>query len=180
MGVRRDLGKLSVVAALFGACLVMLARVVGSRSPWLGLLLTFHFMGLAKVAEPLFQLRMPHALRRVDRSVVTAGVYRWLGVRGFGILLRSSPLRHLNGSVYLGTGRRGLAALNRQAESAEATHFWAAVLFAPYIAYVGSRGLLAEAACFAVVQVVFNLYPILHPRAPLGRDGAGPRGNVDA
>lgn len=164
----RDLTKLVVVAIFFAACLYMLADVIGFSSPWLGLLMMFNLMGLAKVAEPLFVLRMPRALRTVGPWTLDG----WLGVRGFGDLLRSTPLRYLNHSVYRSGGRRSLAELKRQAESAEATHFWAAVLFTPYIAYVWSRGLVVESVVLTIVQIVFNVYPILHlriVRARLGR-----------
>ena len=168
----RNLSKLIVVAALFAVCFVMLADAIGAGSPWLGLLLMFYFMGLAKVAEPLFVFRMPRALRAVDEGLPDDRRYRWLGVRGFGALLRNTPLRHLNASVYRSSGGRSLAALQLQAESAEATHFWAAVLFTPYIVYIGSRGFLAEALLFTAAQIAFNVYPILHlriVRARLGR-----------
>lgn len=168
----RDLTKLIVVAIFLAACLYMLADVIGFSSPWLGFLMMFNFMGLAKVAEPLFVLRMPRMLRTVDPSTLNSRLYRWLGVRGFGDLLRNTPLRYLNNSVYRLGGRHSLAKLQRQAESAEATHFWAAVLFTLYIAYVGSRGFVVECAVFTAVQIVFNVYPILHlriVRARLGR-----------
>jgi hypothetical protein len=160
----RDLGKVAIVALILGVCFAMLVSAIGPRSPWLGLLLMFYFLGLTKVAEPLFRLRMPRSLRAIKHGQAGDGIYRRLGVRAFGSLLRDTPLRHLNDSVYLAHGERSLAALAIQAESAEAAHFWAAVLFAPYIAYVWSRGLIAEAIFFVVVQVVFNVYPILHLR----------------
>lgn len=160
----RDLGKVAVMAAVFGVCFAMLASVIGIRSPWLGLLLMFYFMGLAKVAEPLFMLRLPQSLRAVDSRLIKQRAYRWLGVRGFGALLRKTPLRYLNHSVYLAGGKLSLAELDRKAESTEAIHFWAAVLFTPYIVYIWSRGLIAETVLFLFVQVVFNVYPILHLR----------------
>lgn len=156
--------KLVVIAIFFAACFTMLARVIGFGSPWLGLLLMFYFMGLAKFAEPLFVLRMPGALRAVARDLPDSPWYRRLGVRVFGRLLRDTPLRYLNNTVYRAAGRRSLAALQRQAESAEATHFWAAVLFTPYIVYVGTRGHPVVAAFFVVVRIAFNVYPILHLR----------------
>ena len=170
----RALTKLIVVAIFFAVCFFMLAGVIGHGSPWLGLLLMFYFMGLAKLAEPLFVLRMPRALRAVGPGLLDHRLYRWLGVRSFGDLLRNTPLRHLNDSVYRSAKRQSLAELQRQAESAEATHFWAAVLFTPYIAYVWSRGFFAEALLFVAVQIAFNVYPILHlriVRARLGRVG---------
>jgi len=162
--VWRDLGKLAVLAAFFGVCFAMLAGAIGIRSPWLGLLLMFYFMSLLKAAEPLFMLRMPQALRTVDPGRVKQGLYRWLGVRGFGALIRNTPLRYLNSSVYVAGGKRSLAELSRKLESTEAIHFWAAVLFTPYIAYIGCRGLAAIAELFVLIQVVFNVYPILHLR----------------
>jgi hypothetical protein len=170
--VWRGLGKLVAVAAAFVVCFAMLARVIGPGSPWLGLLLMFYFMGLAKVAEPLFMLRLPRVVRAVDPTRVGEGPYRWLGVRGFGALVRNTPLRYFNRSVYRLGGRRSLAEVSRQAESSEAIHFWAAVLFTPYIAYVASRGFIAETAVFLLVQVLVNVYPILHLRIVRARLGA--------
>lgn len=161
----RSLIKLIAVAAFFAFCYVMLARVIGHASPWLGLLAMFYFMGLAKVAEPLFVLRMPRALHAVDPALSERPWYRRLGVGGFGGLLRNTPLRYLNNTVYRSAGRRSLAMLRRQAESAEATHFWAALPFTAYIAYVAWRGFWVETLVFLAVQIAFNVYPILHLRA---------------
>lgn len=176
----RNLIKLIAVAAFFAFCYAMLARVIGHASPWLGLLAMFYFMGLAKVAEPLFVLRLPRSLRAVDPALSDRPWYRRLGVGGFGDLLRDTPLRYLNNTVYRSTGRRSLAALRRQVESAEATHFWAALLFTAYIVYVAWRGFWIEALVFVAVQIAFNVYPILHLRAVRARlarlgtsDGAG-------
>lgn len=165
----RNLTKLVVIAIFLAACFFMLARVIGYGSPWLGLLLMFYFMALAKFAEPVFVLRLPRFLRAVQPSLPDDRLYRRLGVRGFGALLRNTPLRYLNDSVYCSAGKRSLAELQRQAESAEATHFWAAVLFIPYIVYVGAHGLVVEAILFVAVQIVFNVYPILHLRVVRAR-----------
>jgi len=141
-------------------------------------LMMFYFMGLAKVAEPLFVLRVPSVLRTVGPGPFNNRLYRWLGVHGFGELLRNTPFRLFNGSVYRSGGRRSFEKLQRQVESAEATHFWAAVLFTPYIAYVWSRGFLAEAILFIAVQIAFNVYPILHLRVVRARlSRVGPIGS---
>jgi hypothetical protein len=143
---------------------VLLEGVLGARSPWLGLMLMFWFLGLAKIAEPLFTLRLPTVLRAIRPREVDGPVYRILGVRAFGRLLRETPLRYLNPAVYLSRGRRGMVEVYRLAESAEASHFWAAVLFTPWIGYVGFTGRAREAAALLAVQVAFNVYPILHLR----------------
>jgi hypothetical protein len=165
----RHLAKLIVVVVFLGACLWLLARVIGYDSPWFGLLLMFNLMGVAKVAEPLFVLALPRALRDVGPEVLDDPLYRRLGVRGFGRLLRNTPLRYLNLAVYRAEGQHDFAQVQRLAASAEATHFWAAVLFTPYIAWVAARGLFAAAVVCAVVQVAFNVYPILHLRVVRAR-----------
>lgn len=174
----RTAGKVALVAIFFGVSFVLLARVIGARSPWLGLLAMFYFLGLAKVAGPLVKLRMPKALRNVAPESTTNRVYRRLGVRAFGTLLRRTPLRYLNPTVYLVNERLDFARLKIQAQSAEASHFWAAVLFTPYIAYVWARGRVAEALLFVVIQVAFNVYPILHLRLVRARLGAVERAHA--
>ncbi|HKT26679.1 hypothetical protein [Dyella sp.] len=158
------IGKAVVVGAFFCLCAVMWGRVEGVGSPWLGLFGMFYFMGTAKSAEPQLLFRMPGGLRAVDLNATRAGTQDRWGIRRFGSFLRNTPFRYLNNSVYL-TGRaQNLPELLRKVESAEAIHFWAAVLFTPYIAYIAFRGLFAEALLFVLIQVAFNLYPILHLR----------------
>ncbi|HEY0587512.1 MAG TPA: hypothetical protein VGD52_15350 [Pseudoduganella sp.] len=160
-----------LTAIVFAVCFVMLREVIGGESPWLGLLLMFYFMGLAKVGEPLFVFRMPSFIREV-RSWETKGIiYQRMGVQRFGQLLRASPFRLLNTSVYLAKRPWDLQSLCRHAASFEATHFWAALMFTPYIAFVWVRGQAAVAALFLVIQVLFNIYPILHLRFLRGRLG---------
>jgi hypothetical protein len=142
----------------------MLRRALGTASPWLGLLLMFYFLGFAKVAEPLFVLRLPGALRRIRPWERVGTLYRVLGVPIFGGLLRQTPLRYLNTALYLTKGPRDLPRIYRLAESAEAAHLWAAVLFTPYIGYVWLSGRAREAAILLLVQLFFNVYPILHLR----------------
>lgn len=158
------IGKAIAVAALFGVCAMMWVRVYGIRSPWLGLFSMFYFMGIAKSAEPQILFRMPSALRTVDLSVAQRDWQDRMGIRRFGSFLRKTPLRYLNNSVYFTSREQNVSAMSRKLEAAEAIHFWAAVLFTPYIAYILSRGFFAEAFLFVLIQVVFNLYPILHLR----------------
>lgn len=165
----RSIFLLAGTAAGFAASLVLLQRVLGASSPWLGLLGMFYLLGLSKVAEPLFLLRMPGALRKVRRSETDGALYRRLLVPSYGKLLRRTPLRYLNLAVYLTREQPDLARLSRLAEAAEASHFWAASLFTPYIGYVWWTGQRGVAASFLLVQVVVNVYPILHLRLVRGR-----------
>ena len=100
---------------------------------------------------------------------MTGTLYQRLGVLRFGQWLREPPLRYLNASVYLAGKQWDLQSLYRQAASAEATHFWAALLFTPYIAFVWAQGHRGVATLFLLVQVLFNVYPILHLRLLRGR-----------
>jgi hypothetical protein len=147
----------------------MLREVIGGESPWLGMLLMFYFMGLAKLGEPLFVLRMPGFLRDVRAWEARGVAYRRIGVQRFGQLLRASPHRFLNAETYLGRGRRNLQTLYRHAASSEAAHFWGALLFTPYIALAWAQGRRDVAALFLLVQVLVNVYPILHLRLLRGR-----------
>ncbi|RNF84471.1 hypothetical protein [Montanilutibacter psychrotolerans] len=170
----RKLGSvLAVVAtvAVFAVCFRMLAQVIGITSPWLWLLAMFYFLGIAKVAEPIFMLPMPASLRGIRASERSGDAYRRLGVHRFGRFLRDSPFRRLNASVYTSQAPEAgdLARLSAQAESAEATHFWAAVLFTPYIAYLFVAGNAGTASVFLLVQALFNVYPILHLRVVRAR-----------
>jgi hypothetical protein len=160
---------LLAVLLVFAVSFVLLSRVIGITSPWLVLLLMFYFLGLAKVAEPLFVLRMPAALRPLRHWEREGHVYRRLGVVGFGRLLRRTPLRYLNSAVYLDRQRRHPLQVRHLAESAEASHFWAAVLFMPYVVFAALSGMWGVAAWFLLAQVLVNVYPILHLRHVRGR-----------
>lgn len=99
---------LVATAIAFGASFFMLQGVIGIDSPWLGLLAMFYFLGLAKVGEPLFALRVPKPLQRVRPWERSNGAYQRLAVPGFGRLLRQTPLRYLNPAVYLARSPGGL------------------------------------------------------------------------
>lgn len=152
------------MASSFAGSFVMLQHVIGASSPWLGLLAMFYFLGLVKTARPFCLLRMPRPLRSVRSWEIEKSLYRRMLVHRFGKLLRETPLRYLNTDVYLSRESTDLAVILRMAESAEAAHFWAALLFTPYIGYVWLSGQELVATVFLAIQVLFNIYPILHLR----------------
>jgi hypothetical protein len=160
---------LLAVILISGVSFAMLSGVIGITSPWLALLFMFDFLGIAKVAEPLFRLRMPRALRSLRRWEREGDVYRRLRVLSFGRLLRLAPLRYLNSGVYLDRERGGPLQVRLQAESSEATHFWAAVLFMPFVILAVLNGMWKIVAWFSLAQLVVNVYPILHLRHIRGR-----------
>lgn len=155
---------LAAAALGFAVSFVMLRQAIGANSPWLYLFLMFCFLGMAKIAEPLFTLRMPGRFRSIYSWERSGTVYRALGVKAFGRLLRSKPLRYLNLQVYLSRQRVDAEHVLRLVESAEASHFWAALLLLPCIGLSLATGQYWAATVFVLVQVFFNVYPILHLR----------------
>jgi hypothetical protein len=70
-------------------------------------------------------------------------------------------LRYLNTLVYL--KRNGSPSIvGAQVESAETAHFLAAVILLPYMAYACGDRRWGAVAGLALVQIGFNLYPIMH------------------
>jgi hypothetical protein len=165
----RTILTLAAALSAFIVGALMLAQVLGFTSPWLMLLLMFDLMGIAKLAEPLFVLRMPRALREVRLWERSGDVYRRLAVRPFGRFLRNSPLRYLNAGVYVSAAGDDLRHLYRRVASGEATHFWAAVLFTPYIGFLYLTGRPGVATLFLFIQLAMNVWPILHLRSVRGR-----------
>lgn len=151
-------------ASLLALAWLLLAHAFGIDSPWLALISMCFLLALAKLAEPLWMPSLPRALASVEGVLESEAGYRRLGVHAFGALLRRSPLRLLNTAVYLPRGPGDLARLARLAESAEAAHFWAALLFTPYIGYAFWRGWWRAGLVLLAVQLVLNLYPMLHLR----------------
>lgn len=160
---------LAAVAAAFAFSFVMLRQALGTGSPWLGLMPMFCVLGLAKVAEPLVLLRVPEPIRAVRPHGREDSGYGLPGVAAFGSLLRHPPLRYLNPVVYLKKGRPDLARTCRLVEAAEAAHLYAAVVLLPWIAHVWSQGQAGPALVLVLVEVFFNIYPILHLRSVRGR-----------
>jgi hypothetical protein len=156
------IAKVSCAAIAFIGCEVLLAQAIGFTSPWLILLLMFYAMAIAKLAEPLVMLRLPMALRDIRQWEKSGNIHRWLAIHRFGMILRNSPLRRFNPDVYVES--MDLRCLHRRIASGEAIHFWAAVLFTPYIAFVYLTGQARVASIFLLVQLLVNIYPILHLR----------------
>lgn len=155
---------LIAAAVGFAVSFVMLRQAIGADSPWLCLFLMFCLLGMAKIAEPLFMLRMPGPLRAIRSWERSGTVYRAVGVKAFGRLLRTTPLHYLNPQVYLSRQRADPQDVMRLIESAEASHLWAALLLVPGIAVTLATGQFLTATGLVLVQVFFNIYPILHLR----------------
>jgi hypothetical protein len=155
---------LVATGAGFAVSFVLFRQAVGSDSPWLGLFLMFCVLGMAKMAEPLFALRMPGRLRDLRAWERSRVVQRALGIRAFGRLLRGTPLRYLNASLYLSREPGNVEHVVRLVEAAEASHWWAALVLLPWIGFAAAAGRYVAVMVLLLVQVVWNVYPILHLR----------------
>jgi hypothetical protein len=166
MGTPRDWLRFLSVAAAYLAAFVAARLVVpfSLASPVFVFVAMICFLGLAFVARPLVDIRMPRPLRRIRAWEVEKGLYRRLGVPAFGRLLRRTSLRLLNTDVYLGVGGRDSARLNAQLEAAEASHVWDALLVVPFMVHAGAAGAWMSLAAFTLAQAVLNVYPVMHLR----------------
>ena len=173
MGTWRDWLRVLAVAAAYVAAFALARRVVPFSvwSPPFVFLAMICFLGLAAMARPIVDIRLPRALWRIRAWEVEQGFYRRLRVPAFGRLLRRTPLKLLNTDVYLGEGARDISRLNAQLEAAEASHVWDALLVVPYMVYAGVTGAWMTLAGFTLAQVVLNAYPVMHLRLTRGRLG---------
>ena len=164
----RQLIVLLAVTTAFAVSLALLRSAVGLTSPWFALMVMFNFLGLVAFARPLFLLKLPSFLRKEREWETKDKLYKSLGVPAFGALLRRTPLRYLNPVVYL-KQCPDPSAVQAQIESAEQAHFLAAILLIPYMAYACLQGWWSAVVWLMIVQIGFNLYPILHLRWVRGR-----------
>ena len=153
----------------FAVSLNLFRRVIGVSSPWFVLIVMAAFLGLVRIASPFYLLRLPRTLGKLRPREVSGNIRPVLGVSSFGQLLRRTPLLHLNPVVYLNQHPGDLNAVQRRVESAEAAHLWAAVLVTPYVVYACTQKWWSVVAWFLVIQVIVNVYPILHLRLVRGR-----------
>ena len=175
------------LAAAYVAAFVLFRRAMpfNVTSPWFVFVAMVCFLGLAFVAQPLVMIRMPRPLRTIRAWEVEGGLYRALGVPAYGRLLRRTPLRIFNRDVYLHRGLRDTRRVGAELEAAEASHFWAAALVAPYMVYVALTGMWSALLGISLAQVLVNVYPVMHlrlsrhrldrldSRRPAARTGAG-------
>lgn len=159
----RDLLVLLTVAGAFVMSLDMFRGAVGVTSPWFGVMIMLDCLGLVAFARPLFLLKLPRFLREEREWEINGGIYKTLRVPAFGTLLRRTPLRYLNRMVYL-TRCRNPSRVQAEIEAAEASHLLAAAVLVPYMVYACLQGWWSGVAWLMVIQIVSNVYPILHLR----------------
>ena len=165
----RALVQLVAAVAAFAFSLIVLEVRVGYTSPMFGLALMCCVLGISATGRPFFRLRVPRRMRELRAWERSGDVYRLLGVPAFGELLRGSPLRLLNSHVYFSRRQRNPGAVLLELQSAEAAHFWAALVLVPYLVYGALHRQLETVALVGMVQVACNIYPILHLRSVRNR-----------
>ncbi len=158
--------RFAAVAGGYGAAFIVIRRAVPFRldSPWFVIIAMICSLGLAAMARPVVPIRVPPPWRHVRRWEAQGPLYRWLGVRAFGRLLRRTPFRLLNLDVYAGPGSIDTARLRYQLEAAEASHLYVGLLVVPYMGLLAVRGEWGSLCLVTLVQVAGNLYPVLHLR----------------
>ena len=138
-------------------------------SPWFATTAGFTLLGLLDLARYFVRLSPPlGGVRRWERR---SAWYRVLGVRDFGRLLRRSPLRFLNRHVYRVASHDGKRLLG-ELEGAEAAHTIAFLLVSIYLGLAAIEGWWRAFAGLAILNLVGNLYPILHLRLSRARVAA--------
>ena len=157
---------MTAVAAGYVAAFLAIQRVVpfDLASPWFVVVAMICFLGLAFVAQPLVMIRMPRPLRAIRAWEREGVVYRALGVPAYGRLLRRTSLRLFNRDVYLHDGLRDTRRVGAELEAAEASHFWAAALVAPYMAHAALAARWSALLGVSLAQVLINFYPVMHLR----------------
>ncbi len=157
------------VFALVGAIMAFSISgwlLVRAGVPSTGLLVYafFCYLGIARFAEPFWALRVPEPVRAIQAWEWRGTAYRRLRVPQFGAVLRNSPLRFLNPTVYLARTAAAPAGVLRQIESAEAIHFWGIPLLLPALIHSVRAGNWSAAGWIAALQLLGNIYPIMHLR----------------
>ena len=152
-----------------GVSLIFVMRAVGFTSPLFAVIAACVTLGFTAFARRCIVLKPPRPLQQVRSWEVGGVVYRKLGVRTFGALLRGSPLRYLNTAVYLDRWPGDPAAVCTQMEAAEAAHLWAIVLIIPYAIYAAVQRRWSTLLWLTIFNMGVNVYPALHLRWARGR-----------
>ena len=165
----RDGLLLLFVTATFAISLTLLQRAVGAGSLFFGCIVFFVALGWTVFAQRVMGFRVPGAIRDIRPWELRGVVYRALGVPGFGVMLRASPLKLLNPSVHLSKFPGEPATVCRHLEISEANHLWGGLLTLPYLFYASLHGWWGVLILSVALHLVANLYPIWHLRWARGR-----------
>lgn len=150
--------------ALAGCQLVAFTKALAKYPPVLGATVVMLVTSWVAVVQTVMRLPIPRFLRKAGN--IEAALLRtpWIGVRGFGRLLRSTPLRRLGGRVYLSEAGCDAQSVLDGIGDAERVHLWALLGSVPWLVSWGLRGDWIAVASGLVVHLPLNVYPTLHLR----------------
>lgn len=147
------LPALGAAVSLFGDAPVRLAMTV-----------TIMLTAWAAAMNAAVHLPLPSRYMTVRSAERTFYRNPWSGVRAFGRLLRSTPLRTLGGTVYLHGRRNDAPAVTQGMLAAEAAHVWAVIVSIPLLLVWGIGAEWSALAGALAVHLPLNIMPLLHLR----------------
>lgn len=160
----RQLAVLTLGTAASACALIAFTKALGSRSHLYAATAMILVTGWTALLNSVVPLSVPTFVRRVRAREFAVLRAPWTGVRLFGAVLRTTPLRHLGGRVYLSqVGRNPLAVLGG-IRDAQAVHIWALLLSCPLLLFWIMQRRWTSLACGLAVHLMLNIYPILHLR----------------
>lgn len=166
---RWSIFALLCISAIFIVVLTLLEREFGANSIFFACVVAFVPLGWMAFVNEVVELSVPERLRTLRPWELSGIQYRALGVPVFGAILRGSVLRHLSPRVYLGTIPTEPTVVCRHLAVVEAIHVWATVLTLPYLVFACLRGWWLPVVFIMAINLVANLYPIMHLRWAHGR-----------
>jgi Glycosyl-4,4'-diaponeurosporenoate acyltransferase len=153
----------------FVVSLLLFAKALGARSVVFAVTVTVLVAAWTGMFHTVVPLGLPASILKVRKREFTVLRWRWTGVALFGLALRTTPLRHLGGSVYLAQCANDSARVLRGLQEAEEIHIWSVLLCFPWLVFWCMQGLWFSAASSLAVHALLNVYPILHLRLTRGR-----------
>ena len=169
---RLDAGRFAIVGrtvalTVYSALLVLtgwsLRPFLISHLPIAAIGAVFITTGWIAYAQGLLRLArlLPDEISQREVRFYSA---RWSLVRAFGVLLRRSPLRHLNPSVYSRRWRDDFSEVEPRLVAAEIVHSWSGSISAVTLLTLVNLGCAAAFAVGFVAWVLEDIYPIFHLR----------------
>ena len=153
----------------FGVSLLLFAKAFGASSAVFAVTVTMLVAAWTGMFHTVVPLRLRASSLKVGRREFALLRWRWTGVPLFGLTLRSTPLRHLGGAVYLNQCAKDSARVLRGIQEAEEIHVWSMLFCSPWLVFWCLRGWWFSVASSLTVHALLNAYPILHLRLTRGR-----------
>jgi hypothetical protein len=160
----RRLAVLAVGTAASACALWAFTKAFGGQSCMYAAMVTIVVTAWAAVLQPVAAPLVPKWVLRVRTGEVAFLGAPWTGVRQFGAFLRTTPLRHLGGRVYLSEADRDPMVVLRGIRDAEVVHLGGLLLCCPWLVIWGTHGWWRSIVCSLAVHVPLNVYPVLHLR----------------